>query len=71
MHLTRRTRINHQASDGAQALMHQFLVRGRTGQQGRNRQTLGAGIAIRQNQQVETSMHRITGGLAQSLYRLR
>ena len=52
MHLARLAGFHHQADRGAQALADQMMMHGRAGEQRRDRNAVGAGLAVRQDDDV-------------------
>ena len=52
VHLVRLARLHHQADRGAQALLDQVMVHGRGGEQRRDRDAVGPGRAVRQDDDV-------------------
>jgi hypothetical protein len=69
MHLTWLARLQHHADRGAQALADEMVVHRRAGEQRRNRNAAGAGLAVRQNDDVAALAHLFLGALAQCVER--
>src|SRR5216683_2345465 len=65
MHFARLAGLDDQADRGAKALADQVMVNGGAGQQRWNRNAVGAGIAIRQNDDVDAVPNRLFGLVAQ------
>src|SRR6266446_10587772 len=65
MYLARLAGLDDKTDRGAEALANQVMVNGGTGQQRWNRNAVGAGIAIRQNDDVDAVPNRLFGLVAQ------
>ena len=61
VHLARFARLDHEANLRAQALADQMVMRGRGGEQGRDRHALGRDRAVRQDDDVVAILHRPLG----------
>ena len=59
MHLARLAGFDHEADRGAQALADQVMMHGRAGEQRRDRNALGAGLAVGQDDDVDAVAHRL------------
>ena len=70
VHLARLARFDHQPDRGAQALADQVVMHRRAGEQRRDRDVLGAGAAIRQDDDVDALAHRRLGAHAERVERL-
>ena len=66
MHLARLAGFDHEADRGAQALADQVMMHGGGGEQRRDRDAVGAGQAVGQDDDVEALAHRGFGALAQA-----
>ena len=66
MHLARLAGFDHEADRGAQALADQMMMHGRAGEQRRDRDAVGAGAAVGQDDDVDAVAHRGLGLAAQS-----
>ena len=65
MHLARLAGFDHEADRGAQALADQVMMHGGAGEQRRDRDAVGAGAAVRQDDDVDAVAHRGFGLAAQ------
>ena len=70
MHLARLAGLDHEADRGAQALADQVMMHGRAGEQRRDRDALGAGAAVRQDDDVDAVAHGRFGARAQRVERV-
>ena len=69
MHLARLAGLQHQADRGAQALADQMMMHRRAGEQHRDRNAVGAGLAVGQDDDVAAVAHFFLGALAQLVER--
>jgi hypothetical protein len=69
VHLARRTGLDHEADLGAQAGANQMVVHGAGGQQHRDRQVRGIGLAVGEDQNVRAVVHRLFRSGAQPIER--
>ncbi len=69
MHLARLAGLQHQADRGAQALADQVMMHRRAGEQHRNLDAVGAGLAVGQDDDVAAGAHFFLGALAQLVER--
>ncbi len=69
MHFARLARFQHHADRGAQALADEMMVHGRAGEQRRDRNAVGAGLAVGQDDDVAALAHFLLGALAQFVER--
>ena len=70
MHLARLAGLDHQADRGAQALADQVMVHGRGREQRRDRDAVGPGLAVRQDDDVVAAVDGGLGALAQAFERV-
>ena len=69
VHLARLARLDHEPDRGAQALADQVMMHGRAAEQRRNRNAIGAGAAVRQDDDVDAVAHRLLGLRAERVER--
>ena len=65
VHLARLTGLQHHADRGAQALADEVVVHGGAGEQRRDRNAVGAGFAVGEDEDVAAVAHFVFGALAQ------
>ena len=66
MHLARLAGFDHEPDRGTQALADQMMMHGRAGEQRRDRNPVGAGAAVGDDDDVDAVAHRLVGLAAQS-----
>ena len=71
VHFARLAGFDHEADRGAQALADQVVMDRGAGEQRRDRNAVRAGIAVRQDDDVDAVAHRLFGLVAQEVDRLR
>ena len=69
MHFARLAGLHHHADRRAQALADQVMMHGGAGEQRRNRNAVGAGLAVGQDDDVAAVAHFLFGALAELVER--
>ena len=71
VHVARLARLDHEARLQPRALAHEVVVHGRDGEQRRDRDAVGAEVAVGEDQDVDAARERLVGLAADPLERAR